>query len=153
MKKEIIVALIGGISLIIGACIGLIPNLQQSKESNNHLKIINVTFNDSDEIEGIRILGRVNNDYFTYPMNSFIVDPGKYLPLHPYEIAKIKDDFECYFEVMVLDSTCGFHYLRPLEQFRVSKNSFKYSDVYMIRLVQPNKDKSELECKLEFKIY
>lgn len=153
MKKEIIAALIGGAALIIGALIHISPDFHKNNKSYNYLKIIDVSLNNSREIDGIRILGRVNNDYFTYPMNSFIVDPDNYLPIQLYKIKKLKDDFECYFEIMILDSTCRFHYLRPFEQFIVPINSFKYSDVYTVRLFEPYKIKSELECKIEFKIY
>jgi hypothetical protein len=152
-RCEIIIALIGGFSIVVAAFINAHYNQPNCKESNKLLKITSINLENQENIEGIRISGRVDQDYFAYPLNSFLVSPKNYLPADEFPVkVNNKEAFEVSIELMAQDNSCQIHSLRPLNQFVIPANDVKYSGVYKLLLIDSD-IKSNLSCEVEFKIY
>lgn len=158
MKKSIIIVLISGISGVLIALIGNgLINKSNCKEAPKYnLKITDIKLERNIDIEGIRIIGRINGFDFSYPSSSFVVEPKFFIPNQKFEIEN-KNGFDCFFEVVVLDKYCQFYYLRPLNSFIINQSDFDYSGVYKMNLqrniINSANDSVSLNCMIEFKIY
>ncbi len=157
-KRDLIIALISAGSGIIIALIGSEFFIESKNNDNNkyHVKITDIHLENDIDIEGIRVICRINGSDFSYPNTSFVVEPQYYIPNQYFEIEN-KNGFDCYFEVVVLDNLCHFHYLRPFNSLVINGVDFNYSGIYNINLFEnidgQMNDSINLKCLIEFKIY
>lgn len=154
VKAAIITGMFGVISTLIVVGFPCLKSKEQkSKESISYIKIVNIRMDSLIQFDGLRLSGRVNKTYFTYPVNSLLVAPKCNLPNNPFEIKKEDGGFDCNIELMVVDKSCDVHYYRPYEQLIITSNDFLYSGVvYKMTLVDDGSE-SKPTCEVEFLIY
>jgi hypothetical protein len=145
--RKIIVKFIVVAGLIIVSIITTYLKCCKENVKTHYLKILKVSFTDLSN-KDIRISGRINKTNFSYPSTGLVIKPYNNISPQPFPIANEKEEFECYFEVIVMDSLCKEYYFKQASTIVIPDfiNSYQNS-------VELSKREDMVKCKIDFVIY
>lgn len=154
-NSQIKAAFIGGLFVLVAALIPYIFMCDFHK-SVIKLKITDVKLNNVLPIQGLRISAFINGEDFSFPNRTLaLVNPISHLPNQSFIVSK-SSKYNCSFEIVVLDSTCVFHTLKPLKSIILNKNEINSGtfNINLFEIISDFSDKTEaVHCQIEFKIY